>query len=69
MIVVGLVPLERTNVMDYKQKWEWMKEWLEQAIEEGQDRGYDKNPCSSEGGMFYAYNRMLDEMKIKDGEK
>lgn len=53
--------------MDYKQKWEWLKEWLEQAVEEGQNRGFDKEECSAEGGMFYTYHRVLQEMKIKDG--
>ena len=54
--------------MDYKQKWEWLKEWLEQAMNEGHERGFDKEQGTPESGMFYAYHRTLEEMKIKDGE-
>ena len=54
--------------MDYKQKWEWLKEWLENAVVDGKTNGYNLENKTFQGGCFYAYHRTLEEMKIKDGE-
>ena len=55
--------------MNYKQKWEWIKEYLEQAIDEGCQHGFDKEQGTFENGAFYAYNRLFEEVKRKEGDK
>lgn len=54
--------------MNYKQKWELLKEWFEEAMEEGYNCGYDKEQGTVESGMFYAYKRMLQRIKELDGD-
>lgn len=54
--------------MDYQKMWECLKQWLEEAVDEGYKRGFNEEHETRCGGLFYAYNRTLEEMKIKEGE-
>ena len=54
--------------MDYRWKWNSLRERLELGIDEGVARDFNNHPDSIEGAMFNTFKKVLEDMDALDAE-